>query len=210
MQAHTRPTPQPRAPQIAVAAPDTLACLGLAGIIERVMPVAEVRMFPGFATLREADAGQFVHYFISMRVLLESAPFFLERRHKTIVLVHGDESCRLPQGFHTLNVCLDEERLVRAFLRLVEMAHGTHGTHPGVAGRKPAHPAAAPLTPREQEVLRLIVAGRINKEIATSLGVSLTTVITHRKNLSEKLGIKSVSGLTIYAVMHGLVKAEEI
>lgn len=197
-------------PQIAVASPDTLACLGLAGILERVMPTAEVRIFPDFQSLQAADDGQFVHYFISTRILLGSVPFFMERRTRTIVLVHAGESGRLPQGFHALDVCQSEEQLLRAFFRLAEMAHGVHGTHPAVGPVVRPASADSVLTPREVEVLQLIVAGKINKEIASALGVSLTTVITHRKNLSEKLGIKSVSGLTIYAVMRGLVKVEDI
>ena len=66
------------------------------------------------------------------------------------------------------------------------------------------------LTPRETDVLRLLVKGLINKEIADRLGVGLTTVITHRKNLTQKLGMRSVSALTIYAVTRGLVKIEDI
>ena len=67
------------------------------------------------------------------------------------------------------------------------------------------------LSAREIEVLVLITKGLINKEeIADKLNISLTTVISHRKNITEKLGIKSVSGLTIYAVMHGYVEADRI
>ena len=66
------------------------------------------------------------------------------------------------------------------------------------------------LTTREVEVLTLIVQGFINKEIADRLNISLTTVITHRKNIVEKLGIRSVSGLTIYAVMNGYVDIDMI
>ena len=66
------------------------------------------------------------------------------------------------------------------------------------------------LSAREIEVLALITKGLINKEIADKLNISLTTVITHRKNITEKLGIKSVSGLTIYAVMNGYVEADRI
>lgn len=50
----------------------------------------------------------------------------------------------------------------------------------------------------------------LNKEIADRLGISLTTVISHRKNLTEKLNIRSVSGLTIYAVMNGYIEADRI
>ena len=66
------------------------------------------------------------------------------------------------------------------------------------------------MTPREKEVLRLVVSGYINKEIANQLHVSLTTIISHRKNLTEKLKTRSVSALTIYAVMHGIVRVEDI
>lgn len=50
----------------------------------------------------------------------------------------------------------------------------------------------------------------INKEIAEKLNISITTVISHRKNIQDKLGVKSVSALTIYAVMHGFVDVNKI
>lgn len=63
----------------------------------------------------------------------------------------------------------------------------------------------APLSQREQEVLKLIAQGKINKEIADILCISINTVITHRKNISTKLGIKSAQGLSLYALMNGLI-----
>ena len=66
------------------------------------------------------------------------------------------------------------------------------------------------LSDRELEVLALIVQGYINKEIADKLNIGLTTVITHRKNIMEKLGMNSVSALPIYAVMHGYVDINQI
>lgn len=65
----------------------------------------------------------------------------------------------------------------------------------------PAHE----LSQREKEVLCKVAAGKTNKEIASDLFISVNTVITHRKNISEKLGIKSVSGLSLYAMMNGLL-----
>jgi DNA-binding NarL/FixJ family response regulator len=59
-------------------------------------------------------------------------------------------------------------------------------------------------------VLQLLTKGLINKEIADRLCVSLPTVVTHRKNITGKLGIKSVSALTVYALTHGLIKVEDI
>ena len=66
------------------------------------------------------------------------------------------------------------------------------------------------LSDREIEVLNLIVQGFINKEIAEKLNIGLTTVITHRRNIMDKLGLKSVSALTIYAVTHGYVDINKI
>ena len=66
------------------------------------------------------------------------------------------------------------------------------------------------LSDREIEVMSLIVQGFINKEIADKLNIGLSTVITHRKNIMDKLGLKSVSALTIYAVTHGYVDINTI
>ena len=57
-------------------------------------------------------------------------------------------------------------------------------------------PATHQLSDREIEVLRLIVQGHLNKEIAEQLNISLNTVLTHRKNIIAKTGIRTVSGLT--------------
>lgn len=61
------------------------------------------------------------------------------------------------------------------------------------------------LTNREEEVLRLIVKGYLNKEIAEKLHISHNTVLTHRKNIISKTGVKTVSGLTFYAIRTGLI-----
>ncbi|PVX52366.1 DNA-binding NarL/FixJ family response regulator [Balneicella halophila] len=66
------------------------------------------------------------------------------------------------------------------------------------------------LTESERNVLRQIALGRSNKEIAKQLFVSIHTVTTHRKNITRKLDIKSVSGLTVYAILHKLVAMDEI
>ncbi len=61
------------------------------------------------------------------------------------------------------------------------------------------------LTNRETEILRLIVQGRTSKEIAEQLVISHNTVLTHRKNIIAKTGIKTVSGLTFYCIRNGLI-----
>lgn len=66
------------------------------------------------------------------------------------------------------------------------------------------------LSDRELDVLKLVALGFANKEIADKLFISINTVITHRKNITEKLDIKSIAGLTVYAIMNNLIKPEEV
>ncbi|MBY5556203.1 two-component system response regulator MctR [Rhizobium leguminosarum] len=67
-----------------------------------------------------------------------------------------------------------------------------------------AEKGSDPLTPRERDILGLIVAGRSNKEIAETLGITSATTETHRKNLKKKLGIATTAGLIRYALDHGI------
>lgn len=66
------------------------------------------------------------------------------------------------------------------------------------------------LTPREIEVLKQVALGYTNKEIANNLFISTHTAISHRKNISEKLGIKTISGLTMYAVIKQIIEIKDI
>jgi DNA-binding CsgD family transcriptional regulator len=64
------------------------------------------------------------------------------------------------------------------------------------------------LSDRETDVLKEIVHGRSNKEIADVLNISIHTVMSHRKNIMQKTGIKSQAGLTVYALTHNIVNVE--
>jgi two-component system nitrate/nitrite response regulator NarL len=64
------------------------------------------------------------------------------------------------------------------------------------------------LSPREEEVLRLIAEGQSNKEIAKCLSIGVRTVETHREHIMAKLGIHSTAGLTKYAIARGILKLE--
>lgn len=66
------------------------------------------------------------------------------------------------------------------------------------------------LSNREIEVLREVARGLTNKEIAHNLNISMNTVMTHRKNITTKLNIKTVSGLTFYALMNNLISGDEV
>lgn len=68
----------------------------------------------------------------------------------------------------------------------------------------------AALSDREKEIICLIAKGLANKEIADKLCISIHTVTTHRRNISAKLQIHSPAGLTIFAIVNGLIPLEEI
>jgi DNA-binding NarL/FixJ family response regulator len=77
-------------------------------------------------------------------------------------------------------------------------------------GRPDKTPGNKPLSQREITILKLIVQGHTHQEIADKLFLSIHTVNTHRKNINKKLGIKTVSGLSVYAIMHRLIEVDEL
>jgi regulator of cell morphogenesis and NO signaling len=72
------------------------------------------------------------------------------------------------------------------------------------------HESNDTLSDREKEVIIEVVKGLSNKEIAENMFISVNTVMTHRRNISKKLNIHSPAGLTIYAIVNGLVNLDEI
>ena len=193
-------------PEIAIVEANTLTALGLKMILEEIIPMAIIRTFHSFGELTDDTPDMYAHYFIGAQVYVEHNAFFLPRKKKTIVLAGESHSLQL-SAVRVLNIYQSEEQLVKDILKLHQHAH--HDGHPAEA-ILPMPVIEHELSAREIEVLVLITKGFINKEIADKLNISLTTVITHRKNITEKLGIKSVSGLTIYAVMNGYVEADRI
>ena len=71
-------------------------------------------------------------------------------------------------------------------------------------------PDTDPLSDREKEVLVCLSKGLKNNEIADTLNISVHTVITHRKNIVRKTGIKSVAALTVYAILNNLIEEKDI
>ncbi len=71
-------------------------------------------------------------------------------------------------------------------------------------------PESSELSEREKEILVAVAKGQTNRSIAEQYHLSVHTVITHRKNLTRKTGIKSVSGLTVYAILNNLIDIKEV
>jgi len=192
-------------PEVAIISDNTLQNIGLAGIIERLMPEAIVRCFNSFTELTDDTPDAYFHYFVSMQIAAEHTAFFSERQRKTIILTKGTPTQGTVGRFLSIDISLKEHDFIKAFLTLSQQ-----GKPQREKLLPPHHAQENELTPRENDVLRLIVKGLINKEIADKLNISITTVVSHRKNIMEKLNIHSVSGLTVYAVMNGIIEINEI
>jgi len=85
-----------------------------------------------------------------------------------------------------------EDALVNLVERMLDQAKGTFSEHQQAVSRDAL---LAKLTSREAQVLERIVAGRLNKQIADDLGISIKTVEAHRANIMEKLGANTVADL---------------
>ena len=193
-------------PKIAIIDSNTLATMGLKQILQNVIPIMTVDTFGSFAELTSNNPDGYFHYFVSMEIVLRNRTFFLERRQKTIVLTLSVSDASQLSDFHNLYINQPESLLVRDILALQQHAHAKGKNLP----KMPKILQQKILSDREIEVMSYIVQGYTNKEIADKLTITLNTVISHRKNIMDKLGMKSVSALTIYAVMHGYVDINKI
>ena len=127
---------------------------------------------------------------------LREAPANLLKSFRAKLVLFG----RKNDAAHTPYIDIDApfDRLQAAISNLLP-------AEPGDADRK-----SNVLTAREIEVLKLLAQGYINKEIAAQLSISVHTVISHRNNISEKLGIKTVPGLTVYATINGYISTDAV
>ena len=192
-------------PRMAIIDSNMLAIIGLRQILQTVVPVSEIEVFNTFEEFEADEPEMFVHYFVETNIVLSNLRFFTSHRHKTIVLTTSVNPNTQLSEFHCLCINVPEQELVRSLLKLEQHAHAHGRNLPPIMDH-----SEKILSNREIEVLSLIVQGFINKEIADQLNIGITTVITHRKNIMEKLNMRSVSALTIYAVMHGYVDINKI
>lgn len=196
------------APSIAIVDSNTLAVIGLRQILQQVMPMVQVDTYGSFKELTANHPEHYFHYFVSLAILFAHRSYFLQHRQKTIVLSTSTDDSKQLDGFHSICINQPEPLLLKSLLQLEQGAHAHGRNLPETIVSQENKKKT--LSPREVEVLTLVTQGLINKEIADKLNISLPTVITHRRNIVAKTGMKSVSALTIYAVMHGYVDISEI
>lgn len=171
---------------VRIISDDTAVAIGLKQTLANMFDVeaswtrpSAVAVEPDIAAdLFIADAGAFA-----------SLPgFFIPKRNRLALLSNSTDD---NIGF-TLNRHCDEAAFLKQLGDIIEMSR-----HNRSDGNE--------LSQREIDVLCLLAKGLTNKEIADRLFISINTVLTHRKNISAKLGIRSISGLSVYAIMNGYI-----
>lgn len=189
-----------RSKQIAIIVPDTLQSMGLQSMLADYFPPVEVCYFPTFEEFCASHNDTFDYYFTNSDTLVLNTDFFLPRRNKTMVLIQGTEG---EGGISTINYLITKAPQETIIEQLEHLFAGESSVNTTGENNKD-------LSARETDVLQLIVKGSTNKDIADKLNISLNTVLSHRKNITAKLGIKTVSGLTFYAIMNGIISGDDI
>ncbi|MEG0948508.1 MAG: response regulator transcription factor [Bacteroidales bacterium] len=175
--------------KIAIVTSCALCGYGLKQLLAEYFSQGNCRVFHSVEPFIHQPSDSFDLYFITPEPVLLNYDYFLPRRNKTVILTdHADAG----NGFMTLALHADLSNLIDALQEIFEKIM-----------KSAKKETQEELSSREIEVLKLITRGLINKEIADELCISLNTVLTHRKNITSKLGIKTVSGLTFYAMMNG-------
>lgn len=124
---------------------------------------------------------------------------FLQSQFKGRIMVIGDE--KMGADFHSPLLLPDDDEMT-VIQKLEDfLISPDHKTESG---------QNETLSLREIEILKEVALGYSNKEIADRLFISINTVITHRKNITDKLGIKTIAGLTVYALMNNLINPKDV
>lgn len=120
---------------------------------------------------------------------------------KSLVMNHIPGGADQQEAYKVLSAISSLQEDIRKHILLEETA---------LEGRQEEQEDDGTLTPREKEILVRVARGMLNKEIADDLNISIHTVITHRKNITQKTGIKTVAGLTVYALLNNLIEVTSV
>lgn len=172
-------------PKIAYIGISSLESIALKSAMEHRDDI-EVQIYSRFDEFHKFS-DRFDAFIASTDTILSNVDFFLPRKAKTIGISSSDKG--EASVFQLIYRRTDEGDIRAMIERLLSF-------------EKESEPRGD-LSQREAEVLKELVSGKTHKEIADTLNISVNTVITHRKNISSKLGIRSISGLSLYAIMNG-------
>lgn len=125
----------------------------------------------------------------------------LNKEHPQVVVIALVTSCLEPSSLTPYNGVIEiNDTRSKIISKMSEFTQG----------EKQKRSDDVELSKREIDVLVAVAKGMMNKEIADLMNISIHTVISHRKNITRKTGIKSVSGLTVYALLNNLIDEKEL
>ena len=134
-------------------------------------------------------------------LIMKSLPAVCDNRQRIEVLI-SIYNLEEDLDHHT---CIEDDVLV-PMVRMLE----SPGIYAHVDAKAESADTRESLSDREKEILVSVAQGLLNKEIADRHNISINTVITHRKNITRKIGIKTVAGLTAYAILNNLIDINSI
>ncbi len=102
------------------------------------------------------------------------------------------------------------EEIINAYENENEISTKLYKTYGALESKKEEPSSNNHLSEREIEILKFVALGFTNKEIGDKLFISIHTVIAHRKNITAKLGIKTIAGLTVFAILNGIISSNEV
>ena len=195
-------------PCFAIIDRSSLSSMALRSILWDIFDNVEVFTYNSMESFIRDSNRHFVHFFVSGDILFTHIDEFETLKRQTIVLSSGNGQRFIDNGFHVIDTSLPEAEVVGQLFQLRQAGH--YEQRISEQDNVPIRRVREELSSREKEVLRLMIKGLINKEIADSLDISLTTVIFHRNNICEKLKTRSIGKMTIYAVLSGIIDINEI
>ena len=182
---------------IIIVSSDFLQAYGLKTLLEEYFSSKNVEVLNEASLLEDHPLNCYV-FFVQADIFVAFIDKLNGIRNKLIVI--SNSSVSTSESISILRTSLEQTALLDLLNSLLE-----EKLH-----QQKAQNGKSTLSDREQEVLTLIAKGEMNKTIADKLHISLNTVLTHRKNITAKLSIKTVSGLTVYAILNGLISADDV
>ena len=193
-------------PCFAIIDRNTLSYMALRRVLQEIFNQVEVFAYNSIEDFIRDSNRHFVHFFVSSDIFFSNTDEFETLKEQTTILSPGPAAKLGMTGCHIIETAQPEEHIIRQLNHLQNT-----GRYPGSQHTEALSGGGIQsLSKREKDVLRLIVKGHINKEIASELNISMPTAIFHRNNICEKLHTRSVGKLTVMAVLSGLVDINEI
>lgn len=193
-------------PCFAIIDRNTLSSMALKHVLQEIFNHVEVFAYNSIEDFIRDSNRHFVHFFVCSDIYFSNADEFETLKEQTTILTPGPAGRLAMTGCGIIEVSQPAELIIKQLERIKPTGRHTLAQNASTEHRG----GMQSLSKREKDVLRLIVKGRINKEIASELDISLPTAIFHRNNICDKLRTRSVGKLTVMAVLSGLVDINEI